>query len=263
MTDAVLIEDRGPVRAVILNRPDRHNAFDDALIAELTAAFQDAAADPLVRIVTLESTGKSFSAGADLGWMRRMAEYDRTQNLADAMALAALLATIDACPKPVIGVAQGPAYGGGVGLLACCDLVVAADTANFRLSEVRLGLIPATIGPYVVRAIGARAARRLFLTAEIFTAARALMLGLVSELVEPDHLLAARDRLAATLLDNGPVAMAAAKELVREIADRPIDAALRQWTAERIADIRAGDEGREGLRAFLDKRPPAWIPPSA
>lgn len=259
MSESLIIRQDGPTRFITMNRADRHNAFDDILIGELTAAFKAAAIDTETRIIVLDSTGKSFSAGADLNWMKRMAEYDQDQNLADSQALAALMAVIDSSPKPVIGVVQGPAYGGGVGLAACCDMVVAAETANFCLSEVKLGLIPAVISPYVVRAIGGRTARRYFQTAETFTAAKAVELGLVSEVVPMDQLETVRDRWIKALSANGPVAMKAAKELAVRATEQELNDDLRAWTAERIATIRASDEGREGVRAFLEKRKAGWI----
>ena len=259
MTDSLIIARQGPTRFITMNRPDRHNAFDDILIADLTVAFQEAIADDATRVIVLDAVGKSFSAGADLNWMKRMADYDHAQNLADSRALAALMATIDGAPKPVIGVVQGPAYGGGVGLAACCDMVVAAETASFCLSEVKLGLVPAVISPYVVRAIGGRAARRYFQTAETFSAARAAQLGLVSEVVTADRLAETRDGWLARLAANGPQAMAVAKELAVHAAESELDDGLRDWTAGRIAAIRASDEGREGVRAFLEKRKPGWI----
>ncbi len=246
------------VAIVTLHRPELHNAFDDALIAELTAELRRLDADDSVRVVVLAAAGKSFSAGADLHWMRRMAAYDEAQNLADARALAELMRTLDGLSKPVIAQVQGAAYGGGVGLIACCDVVIAAETASFCLSETRLGLIPAVISPYVVAAIGARQARRWCVSAEAFDAATALRLGLVHEVVAPERLAARVDELLATLAGNGPQAMREAKRLVRDVAGRPLDAALIDDTARRIARLRASPEGREGVSAFLDKRAPAW-----
>jgi methylglutaconyl-CoA hydratase len=251
---ALIIDTRDGVRFITLNRGERHNAFDDALIVELTEAFEAATA-PGIRAVVLQAEGKSFSAGADLDWMRRMADYSREQNLKDAQALARLMQVIDACKLPTIALVQGAAYGGGVGLVACCDLVVAAEGAKFCLSEVKLGIIPAVISPYVVRAIGGRAARRYFTTAEVFSAAKAAELGLVHEVGD---LAQWRDAWLSQITANGPNAMAAAKELAREATERELDDGLRLWTAERIADIRASDEGREGIRAFLEKRKPGW-----
>ncbi|CAA7622892.1 Enoyl-CoA hydratase/carnithine racemase [Candidatus Terasakiella magnetica] len=256
MTSALLIGTENGVRTITLNRPDRHNAFDDGLIAELTAAFS-AVED--VRAVVLQSTGKSFSAGGDLAWMKRMAGNSPADNLTDAKALSGLMEAIDSCPRPVIGVVQGAAYGGGVGLVACCDLVVAAESATFCLSEVKLGLIPAAISPYVVRAMGGRAARRYSVTAEVFTAATALTSGLVHEVTAADRLAEVRDAWLTRLKANAPGAMGAAKRLIRRVTDDPLDRGLRDWTAAQIADIRAGDEGREGVSAFLEKRKPSWI----
>jgi methylglutaconyl-CoA hydratase len=261
MTQSLLIATADGVRFITMNRPERHNAFDDKLIADLTQAFHDAAGDASVRAVVLEAAGKSFSAGADLDWMRRMADYRPEENLADARALAGLMEVIDSCPKPVVGVVQGAAYGGGVGLVACCDLVVAAEGASFCLSEVKLGLIPAVISPYVARAMGGRAARRYFITAEAFGAVKALDFGLVHEVVPADRLAEVRDAWLARLKANGPAAMAAAKELARRVSEDALDAALRDWTAGRIAEMRAGAEGREGVKAFLEKRKPNWVRP--
>ncbi|RAU23217.1 enoyl-CoA hydratase [Paramagnetospirillum kuznetsovii] len=252
----LLIETKDGVRTITLNRPDRHNAFDDALIKELTEAFS-AVED--VRAVVLQSTGKSFSAGGDLAWMKRMAANSPADNLNDAKALSGLMEAMDSCPRPVIGVVQGAAYGGGVGLVACCDLAVAAETANFCLSEVKLGLIPAAISPYVVRAMGGRVARRYSITAEVFTAATALSCGLVHEVVPADRLDEVRDAWLARLAANSPKAMGAAKRLIRRVADDPLDTPLRDWTAAQIAEIRASDEGREGVAAFLEKRKPSWV----
>ena len=256
MTEALLIDTKDRVRYVTLNRPDRHNAFDDGLIRDLTEAF---ASPGDCRAVVLQSTGKSFSAGGDLGWMKRMAANSPAGNLADAKALSGLMETIDTCPRPVIGVVQGAAYGGGVGLVAACDLVVAAETASFCLSEVKLGLVPAAIGPFVVRAMGGRAARRYAITAEVFTAATALTTGLVHEVVPAERLAEIRDGWLARLMGNGPKAMAAAKTLIRRVGDNPLDGALRDWTAAQIAGIRASDEGQEGVAAFLEKRKPGWV----
>ncbi|HYD64712.1 enoyl-CoA hydratase/isomerase family protein [Azospirillum sp.] len=259
MTDNVLLSVAGGIATVTLNRPERHNVFDDALIAELTALFTRVGEDPAVRAVVLESTGRSFSAGADLGWMKRMAGNDHDANLRDAEALGALMKTIDRCPKPVIGVVQGACYGGGVGLVACCDIAVASDAATFSLSEVKLGILPAVISPYVVAAMGERACRRYFLTAERFSAAEAHRLGLLHEVVPADELHAARDRIIEALWQCGPAAQAAAKDLIFAVARKPTDAAVIRDTAERIAAIRASDEGREGLSAFLEKRKPRWL----
>jgi methylglutaconyl-CoA hydratase len=256
---ALLVATHDAVRTITLNRAERHNAFDDALIKELAEAFRDAATAPGIRAVVLDSTGKSFSAGADLEWMKRMAGYSHEENLADAMALSDMLEAIDACPRPVIGVVQGAAYGGGVGLVAACDLVVAAEGACFCLSEVKLGIIPAVISPYVVRAMGNRQARRYAVTAELFDAAEAKACGLVHEVVPAEKLTEIRDKWLARVKGNGPQAMAAAKGLIRRASDDSLDGSLRAWTAGQIAERRASDEGKEGIRAFLEKRKPAWI----
>lgn len=243
-----------------MNRPEIHNAFDDAFIADLTARLCDLEDDPDVRVVFLAANGKSFSAGADLNWMRRMADYSREQNLADAEGLAELMRILDTLSKPTIALVQGAAYGGGVGLVACCDIAISTAQASFCLSEVKLGLIPAVISPYVVAAIGPRAARRYFLSAEAFDAGEAHRLGLVHQVVADEHeLAAAADRMAGRLLANGPAAMAAAKILVAAVAGRRVDDALIADTAGRIADQRSSPEGREGVSAFLAKRLPSWV----
>jgi methylglutaconyl-CoA hydratase len=252
------IQNAAGIATIRMNRPEKHNAFDDQLIAELSDAFRKAADDSSSRVVVLESTGPSFSAGADLGWMKRMAGQGRQENERDAQALAELMSAIDRCPKPVLAVVQGAAYGGGVGLVACCDIAIAASEASFSLSEVRLGLIPAVISPYVAAAIGPRACRRYFLTAERFDAATAQRLGLVQEVVPQAELAAARDKMIDQLLKGGPLAQRAAKDLIAHVAGAPIDAALIRDTARRIADQRASDEGREGVAAFLEKRKPNW-----
>ncbi len=254
----LLAETVDGVATIRLNRPEVHNAFDDALIADLTGVLRAVAADGSVRAVVLSAAGKSFSAGADLNWMRRMAGASIAENEADARALADLMRTLHDLAKPTVAVIQGPAYGGGVGLVAACDIAIAADSATFALSEVRLGLIPAVVSPYVVAAIGARAARRYFLTGERFGAAEALRLGLVHNVVPADRLEHTLAEIVAALRDGAPFAQAAAKRLVVDVAGRPIDAALAAETAQRIAEIRAGAEAKEGIAAFLDKRKPAW-----
>jgi methylglutaconyl-CoA hydratase len=246
------------VAEVWLNRPEVRNAFNDGVIAELTATFRDLGADPTLRVIVLGGRGKAFCAGADLSWMRAMADYSWDQNHADASALAEMLHTLWSCPLPVVGRIHGDCYAGGVGLAAVCDVLVAAEPVQFCLSEARLGLLPATIGPYVVRALGEQAARRYFLTAERFGARQAQALGFVHECVAPEQLDATVAGLVDALVANGPAAVKACKKLVQDVAGRPIDAALRDDTARRIADIRASAEGREGVRAFLDKRDPAW-----
>ena len=246
------------VAEVWLNRPEVRNAFNDGVIAELTQAFATLGADAELRAIVLAGHGKAFCAGADLSWMRAMADYTWDQNKADAAALARMLWTVWSCPVPVVGRIQGDCYAGGVGLAAACDVLVAADTVHFCLSEARLGLLPATIGPYVVRALGEQASRRYFITAERFSAAQAQALGFVHEVVAADALDASVAVIVAALVANGPAAAKACKQLVKDVAGRPIDAALRDETARRIADIRASAEGREGVMAFLNKRDPSW-----
>ena len=246
------------VAHVWLNRPDVRNAFNEGVIHELTAAFTQLGADPDLRAIVLGGHGKAFCAGADLSWMRTMAGYTWDQNHADASALAQMLWTLWSCPVPVVGRIHGDCYAGGVGLAAVCDVLVASDAAHFCLSEARLGLLPATIGPYVVRAMGEQAARRYFLTAERFSAAQALSMGLVHEACAADQLDAQVDEIVAALLANGPAAVKACKQLVKDVAGVPITAALRDDTARRIADIRASAEGREGVQAFLNKREASW-----
>jgi methylglutaconyl-CoA hydratase len=263
VANAVVIERQGPVGLVTMNRPERHNAFDDALIAELTEALRSIEAEDAIRVVVLSAAGKSFSAGAALPQMKRMAGYSKDENLRDAMGLGALMRTLAFLRKPTVARVQGAAYGGGVGLVACCDIAVAVHTATFALSEAKLGLIPAVISPYVVAAIGPRAARRYFLTGERFEAAEAWRLGLVSELAtSPEELDEKLGTIVDQLLAAGPAAQREAKELVRAVADRPVTSEVIQDTAERIARVRASPEGREGVTAFLEKRKPGWIPPA-
>jgi methylglutaconyl-CoA hydratase len=252
------IRREGRVARVFLNRPDVRNAFNDAVIAELAEAFRTLGADAGLRAIVLGGHGKAFCAGADLAWMRSMADYDWDANRADATRLAEMLWSIYSCPLPVVGRLHGDCYAGGVGLAAACDVLVAADGMHFCLSEARLGLLPATIGPYVARALGEQAARRYFVTAERFSAAQAKAMGFVHEVVPGEAIDAKVDEIVAALVANGPAAVKACKLLVRDIAGRPIDAALREDTARRIADIRASAEGREGVQAFLNKREPLW-----
>ena len=261
MSDQLVLQriDAG-VGRLTLNRPEVHNAFDDALIAQLTAALLSLEADRRVRAVVLAASGKSFSAGADLAWMQRMAGYSEAENLADARALAGLMSTLDRLAKPTVALVQGAAFGGGVGLVACCDIAIASEAASFSLSEVKLGLIPAVISPYVVAAMGPGAARRFILTAERFSAAQALALGLVHEVVPADRLEETGQKVLDHLTQGGPRAQADAKDLVLSLAGRPIDRALVEETAERIARIRVGEEAREGLAAFLEKRKAEWQP---
>jgi methylglutaconyl-CoA hydratase len=246
------------VATVTLNRPTIHNAFDDRLIAELTGALRHLDADAAIRVVVLTGSGQSFSAGGDLHWMRRMAGYSDAENLADAMELAELLRSLSELGKPTVARVNGAAYAGGLGLVCCCDVAVAATEAVFCVSEVRLGLVPATISPYVVAAIGARAARRYFLTAERFSAAEAQRLGLVHEVAPLAGLDAATDRIVGALLDGATGAQARSKRLVAEVQDRPVTETLMALTARAIADARASAEAREGLAAFFDKRKPGW-----
>lgn len=262
MSETLLVDvDARGVARVTLNRPDLHNAFDDALIAALTAALRRLEADRGVRAIVLAGAGRSFSAGADLNWMRRMAAYSEAENLRDAEALAELMRTLESCAPPTIAAVQGAAIAGGCGLVACCDIAIASARASFAVSEVRLGLIPAVISPYVVAAIGARAARRYLLTGESFDAASALRLGLVHEIVAPEALDPTVHALCDMLVANGPAAVAAAKRMIRRVARAPIDAALIAETARRIAEIRAAPEGREGIASFLEKRKPRWPSP--
>lgn len=253
---ALMKETRGSVARLVLNRPERHNAFDDALVAELTQALQAVEQDPAVRVVVLAANGKSFSAGADLDWMRRMASYSEEQNLEDAKRLALLMQTLNFMPKPTVAAVQGAALGGGVGLVAACDIAVGTPQALFGLTEVRLGLIPAVISPYVVQAIGERAARRYFLTGERFGAATACELGLLHEVA--DDLGDAVARHVEALLTGGPEAQGAAKKLIRRVGRGPVNVAMIEDTAARIARARAGAEAREGIAAFFEKRKPDW-----
>lgn len=256
------LEIRRPSRFVAevwLNRPDVRNAFNDGVIAELHAAFTGFEAEPELRAVLLAGHGKAFCAGADLAWMRQMAGYDWERNRADAQALADMLWAIYRCPVPVVGRVHGDCYAGGVGLAAVCDVLVAAEGVTFCLSEARLGLLPATIGPYVVRAMGEQAARRYFVTAERFSATQAAAMGFVHELCSAETLDAKVAEIIGALRANGPMALRACKTLVQDVAAAPLDAALRAETARRIADSRASDEGREGVRSFLDKRKPLWL----
>src|SRR5271169_4823738 len=251
---------RDAVARVVLNRPDVRNAFNATLIAELSALLHALDADPKVRAVVLAGAGSSFCAGADLNWMQQMAAFSPRQNLTDAGALAAMLATLGALSKPTIARVHGAAFGGGAGLVACCDVAIGTPEATFAFSEARLGLIPAAISPYVVAAIGARAARRYFLTAERFSAAEAYRLGLLHELAPAAELDARIEQLLGALLSAGPHAQAECKLLLRAIVNRPVDARIVADTARRIARVRASPEGREGVAAFLAKRKAAWLP---
>ncbi len=247
------------VATVTLNRPEVRNAFNDEVIAELTAVFAELDERAEVRCIVLAGSGTAFCAGADLNWMKRMANYTRDENLADAAALANMLRAIYRCPKPTLARIQGDVVAGGTGLVAACDIAVSVDTARYCLSEVKLGLIPATISPYVIRAMGARAAHRYFLTAERFSAAEALRIGFVHEVVSADQLDAKVAELAQALVQAGPAAVKACKALVQDVAGKDITQLLIDRTVEHIADIRVSDEGREGIQSFLQKRKPNWL----
>jgi methylglutaconyl-CoA hydratase len=258
--ETLAVDVRNNVGLVALNRPELHNAFNAALIEELTTVLQALDADASVRAVVLTGHGKSFCAGADLNWMKKMAGFSPAENLADAQALALMLRTLNGLSKPTVACVRGAAFGGGVGLVACCDIAVTAQDAVFSLSEAKLGLIPATISPYVIEAIGARAARRYFLTAERFTAAEAFRIGLVHDIVPEPELDARINELLGALLVAGPMAQLECKALIRGVAHKPIDVDVIAGTAEHIAAVRASPEGREGVAAFLAKRPPSWVP---
>jgi len=255
----LIVEQKDGIARVTLNRPEVRNAFDDALIASLTQKFTELDRDAGVRVVVLAGNGPAFCAGADLNWMKRMAGYGYDQNLRDARGLAEMLSTLDGLDKPTIARVQGPAFAGGTGLVAACDIAVGTPEAKFCFSEAKLGLSPATISPYVMRAIGARAASRYFLTAEVFDAEEALRIGMLSALVPAAELDATVGALAQHLLAGGSEAHARIKDLIRQVAGRPIDDALKADTARRIAEIRASPEGREGIAAFLEKRKPKWF----
>ncbi|MDI9331326.1 MAG: enoyl-CoA hydratase/isomerase family protein [Alphaproteobacteria bacterium] len=254
------LQTRDGIGTLTLARPDVRNAFNETLIGEIREGFEQLAADTAVRCIVLAAEGKAFCAGADLNWMRRMADYSREQNLQDAGELARMLATIDQCPKPTIARVQGDVYAGGMGLVATCDMAVSWVGAGYCLSEVKLGLIPATISPYVIRAMGARASQRYFLTAERFDATEALRLGLVHEVVDSE---AALDECVAAmcqaLVQASPNALRECKQLLRDLMGSKIDQALIQRTVAGIADIRASAEGKEGVQSFLQKRKPRWL----
>jgi methylglutaconyl-CoA hydratase len=252
------VEKKDGIARVTLDRPDLRNAFDDELIAALTKAFEQIGTDGGVRVMILAGNGPAFCAGADLNWMKRMAKYGYDENLADAEALALMLATLDRLPKPTIARVHGPVFAGGTGLVAACDIAVGTPQAKFCLSEAKLGLSPATISPYVIRAMGEREARRYFLTAEVFDAAEAFRIGLLSLLVSPSELDSSIDELITHLMAGGPQAHRKIKELIRAVAGRPVDDALAADTAKRIAEIRVSPEGREGIASFLEKRKAAW-----
>jgi methylglutaconyl-CoA hydratase len=257
------VEIKNGVARVTLNRPELRNAFDDALIRELQNSFARLQSDASVRVVVLAGNGPAFCAGADLNWMKRMAGYGYAENLADAQALATMLATLDRMPKPTIARVHGPVFAGGTGLVAACDIAVGTPEAKFCLSEAKLGLSPATISPYVMRAMGERMARRYFLSAEIFEAEEAYRIGMLSALVPAAELDATIDSLVKHLLAGGPEAHARIKELIRDVSGRPVDAALSAETAKRIAEIRVSPEGKEGIASFLEKRKASWCSPKS
>jgi methylglutaconyl-CoA hydratase len=260
MSDTILTEIDGGVGIVTLNRPERHNAFDDVLIRELSEALVKMETERDVRVVVLSSTGKSFCAGADLNWMRKAAAYSAEETRRDAAELAGMLRLLNDLKKPTVARVQGPAYGGGLGLVAACDIAIATFDAQFALTEVKLGIIPAVISPYVIGAIGERKARRYMLTAERFSAAEAYRIGLVHEIVPGEaELDEAVGEIVDALLANGPLALGECKALIKAVANRPIDQEVIDDTAKRIARVRASDEGREGMAAFLEKRKPSWI----
>lgn len=262
MNHLLLQFDNG-VATVTLNRPEVRNAFNEEVIGELSATFLGLGERDEVRCVVLTAAGTAFCAGADLNWMKRMADYSHDENVADAQALARMLRLVYRCPKPTIARVQGDVYAGGTGLVAACDIAVAVEGAGFCISEVKLGLIPATISPYVVRAMGPRAAHRYFLTAERFDAAEALRIGLVHEVTAAEQLDAKVAQLAGALVQAGPAAVKACKALVQDVAEKDITQFLIDRTVQGIADIRVSDEGREGIQSFLGKRKPNWLLPSA
>jgi len=253
------IEREGRVATVTLNRPDVRNAFNETTIAEIKQAFSELGDDAALRAIVLAANGPAFCAGADLNWMKKMAGYTHAENHADALQLAEMLRTIYLCPKPVVAKVQGDCYAGGMGLVAACDIIVAVEEANFCLSEVKLGLIPATISPYVIKAMGGNASRRYFLTAERFGAQEALRIGFVHEVVSAEALDAKVAEIVKALVNNSPNAVQQAKVLVREVVGQEVNDGLLADTAERIAQIRASDQGREGVASFLEKRKPAWL----
>ena len=255
----ISVETKGGVGRVTLDRPEVRNAFDDALIAKLTQIFTELDRDSSIRAVVLAGNGPAFCAGADLNWMKRMSGYSYDENVRDARGLAEMLSTLDRMDKPTIARVHGPAFAGGTGLVAACDIAVGTPDAKFCFSEAKLGLSPATISPYVMRAIGARAASRYFLTAEVFDAQEALRIGMLSALVAAPELDGFIDSLLKHLLAGGSAAHARIKDLVHDVAGRPIDDELKGDTARRIAEIRASEEGKEGIASFLEKRKPKWV----
>ena len=261
MSDRPLLEQLGPggVLTLTMNRPEVHNAFDDQQIKHLTQTLLQAAADDSVRVVVLAGNGKSFSAGGDVNYMRRMGQNSYEENIADASQLADLMKTLDTLPKPTIARVHGAAMGGGVGLVCCCDFAIGSTQAKLALSEVKLGMVPATISPYVINTIGPKAARRLFISGQSVSAEQALSLGLLSDVVAAEALDQAVGSLAEALANNGPNAMLLAKQLCFDIANRPLSEQLIEHSVKAIAEVRDSDEGREGLNAFLEKRKPNWL----
>jgi methylglutaconyl-CoA hydratase len=253
------LEKDGPALRIVLHRPDVRNAFDDVLIEELTRAFHAAAVEPGVRAVVLSGEGPSFCAGADVSWMRKAGAYTKAENEADAERMAQMLRAIDACPRPVVALAHGAAIGGGVGLVAAADIAIAAEGTVFSLAEVKLGILPSVISPYVLRAIGPRYARDLFLTGDRFDAREALRIGLIHQVAPPEELRAAGERKVESLLSSAPEAVAVAKGLIEQVAGRSPAEAMA-LTVRTIAERRASEEAKEGLTAFLEKRRPAWAP---
>ena len=260
MYETILTEVDHGVGIVTMNRPERHNAFDDVLIRELIDAVGVMERDPAVRVLVISGTGKSFCAGADLNWMKRAATFTAEENRRDSQALAEMLRSLAQMGKPTVARVQGPAYGGGVGLVAACDIAIATFDAQFTLSEVKLGIIPSVISPHVIAAIGERYARRYMLTAERFSAAEAYRIGLIHEMVADEGALdEAVGMIVDTLLKNGPEALKACKDLIRAVANRPITTEVVEDTAARIAAIRTTPEAQEGMAAFLQRRKPNWV----
>ena len=257
-TDKIRINIDNHIAHVILTQPEKHNAFDDSVIMDLTNAFDLVTKDPNIRVLVLGGEGKSFSAGADLEWMRRMSDYNEIENLTDAKSMANMLKTLNDCPKPTIARVHGAAYGGGVRLIACCDIAIATENAKFCLSETKLGLAPSTISPYVINAISEKNARRFFLTAEVFDSYTAKEIGLISMVTNNNKIDEEINLLINNLLENGPMAIAACKELINVVGKGNPKHNIIDYTANHIAKLRASDEGKEGINAFLEKRKPIW-----
>lgn len=258
MMEFVLLEKQGPISIITMNRPKLHNAFNDQMILELTDAFKQAGSDDSCRVVVLQAAGKNFSAGADLNWMKSMATLTKEENFADAMQLAELMHVVYSLPKVVIGKVTGASYGGALGLITACDIAIAATGATFCLSEVRIGLAPAVISPYVIEAMGIKNSRRYMLSAEVFNAEQANTMNVVNDVVAPEELDQEVMNLANLIAKNGANAVARCKQLIQDIGKASIGDNSKAVTAEVIADIRVSEEGQEGLAAFLEKREPAW-----